>query len=211
MVIDRDTGQTPPTAAERMAEHDRRMGHEPIRPAPRQAAAPPTTPSAPQQRMTPPPTANAQVAAAVADMNRKRPWKDAAKSTHAERRAEARAYERTEVRTDVRAEAQTDSAAQPARIAQRPAPTARGRKTIVTGKWWDAKGPRTIELGPKGQQTLSGGFVTLVIVGLVAALVTLLVQPVLLFIGAFLLFRFGGQILGPIGAGIVDKAIAEKN
>lgn len=35
VVLDRDTGRTPPTAAERMAEHDRRMGNEPIRPAAR--------------------------------------------------------------------------------------------------------------------------------------------------------------------------------
>ena len=31
------------------------------------------------------------------------------------------------------------------------------------------------------------------------------------FVGGFLLFRFGGHILGPIGAGIVDKALAERN
>ena len=84
------------------------------------------------------------------------------------------------------------------------------RKTIVTGKWWDSKGPRTIELGPKGQQVLSSGFVTLFIVLAVAAIVALFIEPLLLFVGAFLLFRFGGNILGPIGAGLVDKAIAEK-
>src|SRR3546814_5562361 len=39
----------------------------------------------------------------------------------------------------------------PARIAGRAAPQAGDRKTIVTAKWWDAKGPRTIELGAKGQ------------------------------------------------------------
>lgn len=57
---------------------------------------------------------------------------------------------------------------------------------------------------------LSGGFVTLFFVVVAAAIVALIVQPILLFVGAFLLFRFGGNILGPIGAGIVDKAIAEK-
>ena len=30
------------------------------------------------------------------------------------------------------------------------------------------------------------------------------------FVGAFALFRFGGNFLGPIGARIVDKAIAER-
>ena len=34
---------------------------------------------------------------------------------------------------------------------------------------------------------------------------------VLYIFAAFLIFRFGGRILGPIGAGIVDKAIAERN
>ena len=28
---------------------------------------------------------------------------------------------------------------------------------------------------------------------------------------AFLLFRFGGNIIGPLGASIVDKALAERN
>src|SRR3546814_15393965 len=46
-------------------------------------------------------------------------------------------------------------AADPARIAGRAAPQAGGRKTIVTAKWWDAKGPRTIELGAKGQAELT--------------------------------------------------------
>ena len=45
---------------------------------------------------------------------------------------------------------------------------------------------------------------------LIAAIVGLFIAPVLLFIGAFLAFRFGGKILGPIGAGIVDKALAER-
>ncbi|WP_194954645.1 hypothetical protein, partial [Sphingopyxis solisilvae] len=32
VVIDRETGQVPPTAAERMEVHDRKLGIEPIRP-----------------------------------------------------------------------------------------------------------------------------------------------------------------------------------
>ena len=39
MVIDCETGQIPPTAAERMNAHDRRMGAEPNRPAARAAPA----------------------------------------------------------------------------------------------------------------------------------------------------------------------------
>lgn len=193
VVVDRETGQTPQSAAERMAEYDRRMGNEPASPAERIvfAEAEPvpaqTEPAVLARAETRPP--NPRMAAAVAEMNRKRPWKDGPKAPAAR--------------------------AEPARIAQRPQPKAQGpaggRKTIVTGKWWDSKGPRTIELGPKGQQTLSGGFITLVVALFIAAIFTLYVQPVLLFIGGFLLFRFGGQILGPIGAGIVDKALAERN
>lgn len=63
---------------------------------------------------------------------------------------------------------------------------------------------------PQGQQVLSGGFLTLFVVAVIAAIVALFIQPVLLFVGAFLLFRFGSNIPAPLGAGIVDKAIAEK-
>ena len=35
-------------------------------------------------------------------------------------------------------------------------------------------------------------------------------HTVIFFAAAFLVFRFGGQILGPIGAGIIDKALAQK-
>lgn len=191
VVIDKETGQTPLSAAERMAQHDRRMGHERSAPIEREAAplAVATTAPAPARRTeTAPPRPDERLTAAVAEMNKKRPWKDSAPSA---------------------------KAPQPARIAERPQPqpggSARGRKTVVTGKWWDAKGPRTIELGAKGQQVLSGGFMTLFFVGLIAAIVALVISPVILFIGAFLLFRFGGNILGPLGAGIVDKAIAERN
>ena len=100
---------------------------------------------------------------------------------------------------------------EPARIASRPPPQAGGtRKTIVTGKWWDARGPRTIELGPKGQQLLSSSFVTLFFMFVIAAVVVGFIEPLLLFAGAFVLFRFGGNFLGPMGAGIIDKALAEK-
>ncbi|NIJ38772.1 hypothetical protein FHR22_003496 [Sphingopyxis panaciterrae] len=191
VVIDKETGQTPLSAAERMAEHDRRMGNEPMRPAPRQAspeAAKPPAPAEPAKAPAPrppAPRASDQMGAAVAQLNGKRPWKEAKVPA---------------------------APAQPARIPQRSPAQAGGgvRKTVVTAKWWDAKGPRTIELGPRGQQKLSGGFLTLFFVAMIAAIIALIVQPVVLFIGAFLLFRFGGKILGPIGAAIADKALAEK-
>lgn len=195
VVIDRETGRTPPSAAERMADYDRRMGNEPALPVaqsfppaaqhlPTEAFADPSAPVIePSARR-----ATDRMATTVAAMNRKQPWKDQRPS----------------------------STARPARVAQRPKPQPQSgakpgdRKTIVTGKWWDAKGPRTIELGPKGQQVLSGGFVTLFFALLIAAVVALFIAPVILFVGAFLFFRFGGKILGPIGAGIVDKALLER-
>ena len=188
VVIDRETGRTPPSAAERMAEHDRRMGSEPLRPAARRSPEEAAADLAPEVAElvveAPVRPANPAMAATVSAMNRKQPWKNQPQKP----------------------------AAAPARIPQRPAPPtqAAGRKTIVTGKWWDAKGPRTIELGPKGQQVLTGGFTTLFFVALIAAIATLFIAPVVLFIGIFLAFQFGGKILGPIGAGIVDKAVAER-
>lgn len=194
VVIDRDTGTVPLSAAERMAEHDRRMGSEPVRPAARRSLEEAAADLAPEtielvvKTPVPPQTPqNPRMAAAVAAINRKQPWHDRPRKPVA-------------------------TAPAPARIAQRPAPGAQaaGRKTIVTGKWWDAKGPRTIELSPQGQRELTGGFTTLFFVVLIAAIVALFIAPVVLFVGAFLAFRFGGKILGPIGAGIIDKAIAQK-
>ena len=204
MLIDKETGQTPLSAAERMDLHDRSMGVEPLRPA-KPSAAPDLSAAAraesglsaraaPAQQSVanPAPAGNdgkARIAAAIAGRN-KRPW--------------------TPPQPTDRAALQ--STPQPDRNTSRPAPGADGRrKTIVTSKWWDTKGPRTIELGPRGQQTLSGGFMTLAFVALIVAVVALFIAPVLLLAGAFLLFRFGGKILGPIGAGVVDKAIAERN
>lgn len=181
MVIDRETGQTPPTAAERMDAHDRRMGTEPNRPAARVAPVEVETirEAAPTPQRDPPRPSTA------AAQNRKQPWSGKAKDA---------------------------GEPHPARIPQRrqPQQQAGGRKTIVTAKWWDSKGPRTIELGPKGQAELTGGFMMFFFGVVIAAIIALVIAPVLLFIGAFLLFRFGGDVLGPIGARLVDKALNEK-
>ena len=201
VVIDKETGQTPLSAAERMDLHDRNLGVEPIRPAKTSTTPDMSTaaraesglsarPAPAQQATAPAPAANSgrdRVAAAVADGN-KRPWKN------------PQPNDRPALKSNP----------EPARIVGRPAPHTGGRKTIVTAKWWDAKGPRTIELGPKGQQILSSGFVTLFFALVVAAIVVGFIEPLLLFAGAFVLFRFGGNFLGPIGAGIIDKALAEK-
>ena len=188
VVIDRETGRTPPTAAERMDAHDRRMGIEPVRPAAQAAPARAETvlaqaAPAPQRAAQRPP--NDRQAAAVPAMNRKQPWGQKAKGA---------------------------GQPQPARIPQRPAlqPQGGDRKTIVTAKWWDAKGPRTIELGPNGQTELTGRLMFLFFGVVIAAIVIAFIAPIALFVAAFLIFRFGGNILGPIGAGIVDKALAER-
>ncbi|WP_293646349.1 hypothetical protein [Sphingopyxis sp. RIFCSPHIGHO2_12_FULL_65_19] len=197
VVIDSETGQTPPTAAERMDMHDRKLGVEPIRPA-RPSAAPGTALRAepgPGSRTAPPPRP-ATVGTAASDRNNgpvaaaterhKRPWTSQPNDRPA-------------------------IAPNPARAAPQPTPPAAdARKTIVTGKWWDSKGPRTVELGPKGQTELTGGFMALFFGLVIAAIVAFFVEPLLLFVGAFALFRFGGNFLGPIGARIVDKAIAER-
>ena len=196
MVIDKQTGQTPPTAAERMDLHDRKMGVEPIRPArpPERTGAAPDVSAAARAESglsaRPAPTQQAPASAAAPKAaNNKRPWNQ----QPADRPA-------------------LKSSSPPARTANRPLPqSGTTRQTIVTGKWWDAKGPRTIELGPKGQVKLSGGFVTLFVVTLIAAIIALVIQPIMLFVAAFLLFRFGGKLLGPIGAAIVDKALAERD
>lgn len=204
VVIDRETGQTPLSAAERMDLHDRKLGVEPIRPARAgRAGAPDMLPATRVEsgpNADPAPVQQAPVvavaasgsgrdrlAAAIAERN-KRPWS-------------SQSGGRSALTSDLA----------PARAVGRPAPQAGGtRKKIVTGKWWDSKGPRTIELGGKGQQVLSSGFATLFVVVMIAAIVALFLAPVLLFAAAFLLFRFGGTVLGPIGAGLIDKALAEK-
>jgi len=56
---------------------------------------------------------------------------------------------------------------------------------------------------------LTGGFMALVFGLVIAAIIAFFVEPLLLFIGAFVLFRFGGNFLAPIGARIIDKALAE--
>jgi len=206
VVIDKETGQVPLSAAERMDLHDRNLGVEPIRPAktPAKTVAAPdmsaaaraesglsARPAPGQQAAASPTRMNSgsdRVTAAVAKRT-KQPWKN------------PQPNDRPGLKSN----------SEPGRSASRPAPQAGAtRKTIVTGKWWDAKGPRTIELGPKGQAELSGGFMFLFFGLVIAAIVVGFIEPLLLFAGAFVLFRFGGNFLGPIGAGIIDKALAEK-
>jgi len=190
VVIDRETGRSPPSAAERMAEHDRRVGNQSARPAARRSPEEAAADLAPEVVElvieAPVRPANPAMAAAVAAMNRKQRVADQSRSV---------------------------PAAAPARIARRPQPQppAGNRKTFTTGKWWDAKGPRTITLGPSGQAELTGGFLALFFGLVIAAIVAAFVALPLLFVGGFLLVRFGGQIVGPAGARIIDKAIAARD
>jgi hypothetical protein len=208
VVVDRETGRTPPSAAERMAEHDRRRGH---------AAERPVLPDRVSETLVEPARPPRTVAAPAASVRAARRGADAAKrERQAAMQGESKRApwggqkQRARPQTPAtRAPAPAEAPA-PARAAPRSAASLPARKTVVTGKWWDAKGPRTLELGPKGQAQLSGGLMVLFFGVVIAAVVALLVEPLLLFIGAFLLFRFGSQILGTIGAGIVDKALAEK-
>ncbi len=234
IVIDNETGRTPPTAAERMEQHDRARGIEPIRP-PKLSQVPDISAKAraasglsarPAPLVGPTPTSRqaktktvavdpvrAKLATTIAEKSR-RAWAD--EQEDRPRPAAHTGTARTARRQDW-ADDQEDrprpAAAQtaPARMADRPAPQAGGnRQTIVTGKWWDAKGPRTITLGPKGQAHIRNGFITPFLVLVTAALVLLFVQPLLLLVGAFVMLRFGGKILAPMGASIIDKAVAER-
>ena len=200
VVIDRATGGTPPTAAQRMAEHDRRRGIEPAPPAPREETPEPLKAPATIAGTAPADRLREAIAARGAQAKARQPWGDTPAAPPARDSVPAR------IPAHVPEPAPTPASR------SRPAlqPDRGSRKTVVTSKWWDAKGPRTIELGANGQSTLSGGFVTIFAIGLAIFVFLLLIMPVAAFVAAFLLFQFGGKILAPIGAGIIDKAIAER-
>ena len=208
VVIDRQTGRTPPSAAERMAAHDRRHGHAAERPVlPEPVSESLVEPTRPPKTVAAPP---ASVRAARREADAAKRERQPAVRGESKRAPWGGQNERARSETPASPAPSPIAAPTPARVPSRAPASLPGRKTIVTGKWWDAKGPRTLELGPKGQAELSGGLMFLFFGVVIAAIVALLVQPLLLFVGAFLLFRFGNQILGPIGAAIVDKALAEK-
>ena len=210
VVIDKETGGTPPTAAERMDAHDRKLGVEPNRPARPSAVADMSHAARAESGLSARPAPTKQTARPA--LASQAPVKADARADASRGRMAAAIAERGKPWNATSADRPPPQAeVAPARIPSRPAPWASGaRKTIVTGKWWDSKGPRTIELSAKGQQVLSSGFLTLFLVVAVAAIVILFIEPLILFVGAFLLFRFGGNVLGPIGAGLVDKALAER-
>lgn len=233
VVIDNETGDTPLTAAERMEEHDRARGIEPIRPpklsqvpdisekaraasglsarpAPLVQTALPRRPTKTKTLAMDP--VRAKVATTITEKSR-RAWADEQEDRPrpAANSAPARTASRQDWADDQADRPRPGAQSAPARIADRPAPQAGGnRQTIVTGKWWDAKGPRSITLGPKGQAQIRSGFVLPFLVLVAAATVILFIEPLLLLFGAFVLLRFGNRILAPMGASIIDKAVAER-
>jgi len=197
VVIDRTSGRTPPSAAERMADHDRRMGQEAVRPAmPEPASETLIMPA-------PPPKTVAAPAASFRDAKREA---EVAKQRIAERVAER--GQRPWGRETVRAEPRRAEPA-PARIPDR-APPAPGRKSVTTAKWWDAKGPRTVQVGPRGQAELNAGLIAFLFMVLAITVVTALIALPLLFVVGFLALRFADKIVAPIGASLVDKALATR-
>lgn len=159
VVFDNETGAPPLNAAERMAEWDRKAGHQPSgaphfgsddKSADAGAALPPRTASPKRQRET------------------QNPW-----GAHV---GSAKAAPRSQVPSPL--QAQRPAAARPnTDPKQQPMPTnaptahaaqggVRNSIKFTTRAAWDSKGPRTIELGDIGQQHLAKmliiGFIGLV-------------------------------------------------
>lgn len=198
-VIDMLTGSRPPSAAERMAAHDAAHGHAALR-YDRLTEANDVAAKAPPQPTKPAPTAR-QAAPAPSDpiraalAKRNNPWGDKNERTRPQLAAQSVAE----------AEARPRPGGPSGRAA--PAPQRAGKNSIVTGKWWDAKGPRTITLGERGRSKLSSSIMTLLAIAVAIFIVLAIIQPALLLVVGFMLFRFGGTFIGPIGARILDEAI----
>lgn len=200
-VIDLVTGARPPSAAERMAAHDAAHGHKALSydrliESEKDDQASAAAPSVP----VPGPVAQRPAAPANATRDalaqRNSPWHNKGGAT----------------RPQLAAQSNAEAQARPGPMAKmqqaRAAPRAgKGRQTIVTGKWWDSKGPRTISLGDAGRAKLSNGFVTGLVIGFFVLVALLIIQPVLLLVAGFVLFRFGSMVLAPLGSRIIDDAI----
>jgi hypothetical protein len=199
-IIDLETGTTPPTAAERMAVHDAAQGNAALKSDQKderlaRAAALDAAAKAVQELNNPAPitTTNRPTDPIRARLEaRPGPWQAKGDAKPPKTKAPPPA-----------------PAAQPGpgRSASAGADRMRGNQTFVTGKWWDNKGPRTVTLGPAGRAKLTNGILGIVVVGFFIALAMLVVQPALLLVAGFVLFRFGGTMIGPVGARLVDEAI----
>jgi hypothetical protein len=201
-VIDALTGARPPSAAERMAAHDAAHGHAALRYDRLVEDAEEAAKAQPQSAKPTPPPAIRPAAAAPSDpiratlAKRSNPWGDK--------------NDRSRPQLAAQSVAEAEARPRPGSASGRPAPaTTRraGKDSIVTGKWWDAKGPRTITLGQRGRSKLSSGIMTSLAIAMAIFIVLAIIQPALLLVAGFALFRFGGTFIGPIGARLLDEAI----
>lgn len=210
-VLDTATGERPQSAAERMAAHDAAQGHAALRYDRMKDAAELASTSAPGPMATAlhsgagaqrPPSDPIRVALA----ERSKPWSQSSASRP-----------QLGVQSASEAQARPNPGSGSPATPQRAAPAAEpvrgntGRdvksQTLVTGRWWDARGPRTLTLGQRGRARLTSGFMTALAVAAIIAIALLVVQPVLLLVAGFILFRFGSAILAPIGARLIDEAL----
>ena len=181
-IIDRETGERPQSAAERMAAHDAAHGHAALRYdrlEESQAEAPPQPSPLPPQPAPPSDPIRQRL------QQKSSPWQAS---------GEARPPRAKRL-------AQPDGQ----RAAQRPANLVKG--SFITNQWWDNKGPRTVTLREKGRAKLGGSLMTALIIGFFVMIALMVIQPALLLVAAFALFRFGGTIIGPVGAWLIDDAI----
>lgn len=187
-VIDTATGERPQSAAERMAAHDAAHGHAALRFDRAEelllsAAKQVEKPAPPSTNPIPTDPIRARLEATPG------PWQAKGEA----RPPKAKQQSRPEPR-------RTGTSMGTGQSSDKATP-------FVTGKWWDSKGPRAVTLNDAGRKKLANGAMSIVMVGFFIAVMMLFIQPVLLLITAFALFRFGGTFIGPIGAGLIDAAI----
>lgn len=194
-MVDRITGETPPTAAERMAEHDRRMGVEAVRPElPESVALETLVPAPPPRTVAVPSAARPGAGPAVQGRPSSRgPWG----------------------KGDQKAAAPASLASRPVKASGashpqgRPAAGMSGAGlAVATSRTWDARGPRTIRLGAHGKAKLES-LALLLFVGLALFIAfSVIAAPFLLVGAAVFFFRGGRELISKLGAAIIDKAIA---
>ncbi len=217
VVIDTETGSAPPTAAERMAAHDQKLGFaeeardqlaDAVKDAALATGPAPATPAPPN------------------------PWAQAADTIGPDPRSaqppQPRPVDRPAAANADKAKASRASQ-RPAGMPSRPAPSggqsgraapapgrARGElrsggaQPLTTAAWWDAKGPRSIVLTPAGAAKLRAAFTQIFVIALVIFGVALVVAPLLVVAAVFLFTRFGRGVVARFGAQAIDTALREK-
>lgn len=221
-VIDSATGKTPPTAAERMAEHDDARGFANERRdqlADADAAA--GNPAAGAAGKLPPAAAPKPPGAPRASAPPENPWgnRRPAPSAPATETAFTAAANQTRpadmpsrpppMDTQRRA-GPGQTGARPEQLGPRPAGSAQS-DLVTTAKWWDANGPRTVRLSPAGRQKITNQLIPVVVVLLVAiGTISALTSPLVVLVGAVAAFRLFGNFFAGFGARLIDAAIQER-